>query len=341
MPTGFRCRRSFAVALLLLASACVDRNPLSPERALPAPEPLASIQCRVTVASGAMACSPKAPSIGGAQANIVGGQEVYVKLASSGTSYDNGTEILSSTVTVQNLLEQTMGLDSLNNFSGVKVFFSVSPVVVSGEGSADVANEDGIDAFTAGAQPYFLYNQTLSPFEISNGRLWQFSVDNTVVSFVFEVVVSAPLSSGKTAERGAVWHGGVDSLWTRPQNWLFGVVPDSNSIVSIPALATDSVVYMPKLTGDVVIAALRVGTGSTLSLEGFTLTSLGTVDAVGAINGGTLRMTGAGSLLQGNVNALVVTGGTALQGATKATGAVSIQNGPLNLNGKALSISVP
>jgi hypothetical protein len=242
-------------------------------------------------------------------------------------------------VTVQNLLEQTMGLDSLNNFSGVKVFFSITPVVVSGEGAVDIANEDGIDAFTAGAQPYFLYNQTLSPFEISNGRLWQFNVDNTVVSFVFEVVVSAPLSSGKTAERGAVWQGDVDSLWTTAGNWQDGIVPDSNTVVNIPL--ADSVVNMPKLTGPVAIKALRVGPGSTLRLAGFTLAASGNVDAVGTIGGGTVRMTGAGALLRGNVDALVLTGGIKLQSAAKATGAVSLQDGSLNLNGQALSISVP
>jgi hypothetical protein len=347
MPTGFRCRRSFAAALLLLASACVDRNPLSPDGTLPAPEPLATIQCQVTVATGRMSCSAPvtASSAEGARMDrILGGQELYLKLASSGTSYDSGTEILSTTVTLQNLLARSMGTHDGSTVEGVEVFFHVDPIVTGGTGSVSVANADGIGTFTSGTQPYFLYNQILAPYEISAGKLWQFSVTPTVETFSFTLLISAPLPSndtGGTPLLDAVWQGGVDSLWTRPQNWLYGVVPDSNSIVSIPALATDSVANMPKLTGNVAIAALRVGTGSTLTLGGFTLASSGNVDASGTISGGTVRMTGAGGLLGGNVNALVVTGGTALQGATKATGAVSIQDGPLNLNGKALSISVP
>jgi len=340
MPTGLRRRRSLAAALLLLASACVDRNPMSPDGGLAAPAPRATLQCQVTVATGTMSCSPQAPATpGGVRANVIGGQEIYVKLASSGTSYDSGTEIFSSTVTVQNLLEQTMGVDSLGNVTGVRVYFVNGPVVTSGTGSVEVRNEDGEGTLTAGMQPYFLYNETLETYEISAGRQWQFDVSASVTTFSFTVVVETPLSEGTVALRGSVWEGDVDSLWTTAGNWQDGVVPDSSSVVAIPP--ADSVVNMPKLTGDVVVAALRVGPGSTLGLEGFALTSLGNVDAVGNVYGGTVRMTGAGALLQGNVDALVLAGGTALQGATRTTGAVSVQDGPLNLNGRTLSISVP
>ena len=341
MPTGFRCRRSLAAALLLLASACVDRNPLSPDGAIPAPAPLASIQCTVTVASGTMTCAQRAPATGGARANIIGGQEIYVKLASSGTSYDSGTQLLSTTVTVQNLLQQTLGLDSLGAAHGVTVFFESGPTLTSGSGSVSVFNPDGMGTFTTGNQPYYLYNETLGSFEISAGKLWQFSAEPTVATFSFVVLVSAPLSSRDIALRGAVWEGDVDSLWTTAGNWVGDSVPDANSVVAIPP--ADSLVsrHMPQLTGNVSINALRVGPGSTLSLKGYTLAASANVDAVGTISGGTVRMTGAGALLQGNVDALVLTAGVALQGAAKATGAVSVQDGALNLNGKALSISIP
>ena len=339
MPTGFRCRRSLAAALLLLATACVDRNPLSPDRALPAPTPLATVSCQVTVATGKMSCSAATPATGGVQANIIGGQEIYVKLASSGTSYDSGTQILSSTVTVQNLLSQTLGVDSLGNIQGVTVFFETGPVLTSGTGNVSVANPDGTGTFTAAMQPYFLYNETLDPFEISAGKLWQFNVDNTVSTFAFTLLVSAPLSQGVNANRGVVWQGDVDSLWTTAGNWIGDMVPDSTSVVAVPP--ADSVTNMPRLTGDVDVAALRVGTGSSLDLAGFTLRSRGNVDATGAISAGTVRLTGAGALLNGTVDALVVNAGTALQGAARATGAVSVQDGSLNLNGRALSISVP
>jgi hypothetical protein len=340
MPTGLRRRRSLAAALLLLASACVDRNPMSPEGTLPAPEPLATIQCQVTVATGRMSCAQQAPATGGARANIIGGQEIYVKLTSSGTSYDSGTGILSSTVTVQNLLEQNLGVDSLDNMAGIKVFFDAGPVLTSGTGDVSVANADSTDSFTTGMQPYFHYEETLEPFQISSGKLWQFKVDPTVETFSFTLLVQAPVSYGDSSDRGVVWEGDVDSVWTTAGNWVGDSLPNANSVVTIPP--ADSVDNMPWLTDSATVKALHVGRGSTLTLGGYTLTASANVDAVGTIVGGTVRMTGAGALLQGNVDALVLTGGsTTLQGATKATGAVSIQDAPLTLNGNALSISVP
>lgn len=345
MPTGFRRRRSVAAVFLLLASACVDRNPLSPDGTLPAPEPLATLQCHVTVATGLMACgTPVSTSPDGARTDrILGGQDVYVKLASSGTSYDGGTEILSSTVTLQNLLARPMGTHDGTTVLGVQVFFHGEPIVTSGTGSVSVANADGSGTFTSGSQPYFLYNQILTPYQISAGKVWQFNLSPTVGSFSFTLLVSAPLptnDTGGTALLDAVWEGGVDSLWTTAGNWVDGMVPDSTSIVTIQA--ADSVAdHMPALAGNVVIAGLRVGTGSTISLQGFTLEARGNVDAVGTISGGTVRMAGAGSLLMGNVDALVVNAGTALQGSTKATGAVSVSDGSLNISNHALSISVP
>jgi hypothetical protein len=342
MPTGFRCRRSLAAALLLLATACVDRNPVGPGPTIPDPSSSQTrITCRVEVASGTMSCAQPTPETGGARGNIIGGQDVWVKLTSSGTSYDDGAQVLSSTVTVQNLLEQTLGLDSLGAAQGIKVYFETGPVLTSGTGDVSVANPDGTGTFTTGMQPYFEYSETLAPYEISAGKLWQFNVPSTVVSFAFTVLVEAPISFGDDALRGAVWQGDVDSLWTTAGNWAGDSVPDANSVVAIPA--ADSLVgrHMPTLTDTVSVAALRVGSGSTLDLAAYTLTSSGNVDAVGTIFGGTVRMTGAGKLLSGNVDALVVAAGTALQRATRATGAVSVQDGSLTLNGNALSISVP
>ena len=57
MPTGFRCRRSLAAALLLLATACVDRNPVAPGLTAPEPAALTRLTCRVEVASATMSWS--------------------------------------------------------------------------------------------------------------------------------------------------------------------------------------------------------------------------------------------------------------------------------------------
>lgn len=333
-------RRAGAVAALLLtfAAACSDRTLTGPAEA-PAPA-MSLTQCRVNVPAQTMTCAPVA-SPGGSAARgdrILGGQEVYVKLASSGTAWDAGTEILSSNVTVQNLTRQSMGTDGVTT-SGVKVFFASGPEVTGGSGTVSVT-ADGTDTFTGGGQPYYLYSQALTPYQVSSARQWLFNVPGTVVSFVFTVYVSAPMTGAAgSALLDRVWTGAVSSDWFNAGNWTGGV-PDSLSTVSIPADSLLASHTQPVLTANAEITNLRVGYASSLGLAGFTLTARGNVDATGAVSGGTVRMSGTGAVVNGTVNALVVSGSGALQGSTKATGAVSV-TGSLSVKNQALNISIP
>jgi hypothetical protein len=335
--------RLSAGALLLLA-ACTD-NPVAPPAPDTAePRTVAALSCEMNVAAGTLLCTrTDLPSDGsGARKDLtVGGQGVYVQLASSGTSYDAGTEIAQTNVTVQNLLRQALGTPDGVTVSGVKVVFTGDPVVTSGTGIVTVANPDGTGDFTSTAQPYFLYPEKLDPYQISNARTWMFSVPSTVNSFRFSVFVVAPVSEGVNMLLDRVWTGAADSLWENGANWQGGIAPDSASVVVIPPDSTLTTHRMPVLSADARVAHLRVGFGSTLDLQGFILEASGNVDAVGAILGGTVRMTGSGALLRGSVNALQVTGGTSLQGAARASGAVSVRDGSLAVRDQALSIQLP
>jgi hypothetical protein len=345
MPIRPRLRRGLAAPILLLAAAaCTDRHVLAPETPPPGqpPAPLAQLECRVDVRQAVLTCSPVTQSLdlpGGIRGEIVGGQDVYVKITSSGTSYDSGTEILQSNLTVQNLLQKAMGTSDGTTVTGVDVFFATGPTTTAGTGTVTVNAPTG--TFTAMDQPYFHYSEILSPFEVSSAMNWTFDVPSTVEFFSFTLLVSALTADEDAPLRGSVWTGAVSTDWTNAGNWEGGIVPDSASTVDIP---TDSLVTsgnFPVLQGNVQVTNLRVGSGSSLTLAGFTLTAWGNVAAVGTISGGTVRMTGAGTDLNGNVDALVVTGSTSLQGATKTTGAVSIQDGSLTVADRALSIQVP
>lgn len=328
------------VALLALTlAACTDSNPLAPT---PQPQPvvLSALTCSVEVRAQSMSCRPMSPPSTGAHLDVnYGGQNTYVKLTSSGTSYDGGAQIFQTNVTVQNLLHVKVGTSDGSTVSGVKVVFTQDGLVVTGgSGSATIANEDGTGTFTQAAQDYYNYNQILDPYQISNSRNWQFAVDNTVTSFTFTVFISAALQNetgGVVDKFDAIWTGASTSDWAMAANWQNGVVPDSAKGARVDSTAT-----APVLTADAVVNHLRVASGTSLAEAGFTVTAWGNVDAVGSITGGTLWMRGTGTVLSGNVNALQLSGSTTLQRATTATGAVSV-TGTLTTNGNALTISIP
>jgi hypothetical protein len=343
MKTSIALRRGWACPLLVLACACSDRDAILPSPAAQPGASLSRLECTVTVATQQMTCAPMPSSAGALAARgnkIVGGQDQYVKLASSGTSYDSGTELFQSSVTVQNLLQQAMGTPDGSTVTGVKVFFETAPTVTSGSGIISVANPDGTGSFTGAAQPYYLYNEILQPYQISQAKTWQFNVPTTVNTFKFRVMVSADVLDEGAPLLDKVWTGTAGTDWFAAANWSDGQVPDSTSAVMIPADSLLASHNMPVLSADARVLHLRVGFGSTLSLAGFTLRAGGNVDAPGAITGGTVQMDGAGALTRGSLSALSVTGGTSLQGSTTASGAVTV-SGSLAVKDQALSISIP
>ena len=335
-----RALRGLAPVVLVLAAACSDRNPVGAGPVIePTPDAVALIKCDVSVSSATMSCAQQSSSgLTGPRGLLVGHQGVYVKVTSMGTSYDAGTERLHTNVTVQNLLRETLGLDT-TGLTGVKVVFVSGPVVTSGVGSVEVANPDGMGTFTAANQPYFEYVESLETYEISQIKNWQFSAP-AGITFSFTLMVSASLLD-ESARTGSIWTGATSTDWSDPTNWSPVGVPDDSASVSILADSAREGRF-PVLSESVQIANLYVSVGSTVNLNAFTLTAIGNVDAPGTVSGGTIQMTGAATVLRGNIDALVLTGSTTLQGATKATGAVSLQDGVLKVSDfNALSISIP
>lgn len=349
----FPSRRSAAALALLLCTACVEReSPIAPippeEEAPPVSAPsLMQLRCDIEVASGAMTCARSASSrrvssrdmSGPRFDRILGGQDLYVMLVSSGTSYDAGTEVLQSNVTLQNLLDRSMGTTDGVTPIGTRIFFVSGPTTTSGVGTVSVANADGVGTFTASDQPYLLYPGILAPFEISAPRNWQFSVPATVATFSFTVAVSAPLVDEAAPLLNTVWEGGVSGEWELAENWRDDLLPDSLSTVSI---LSDSLFAgeMPVLSAPDTVLHIRVGIGSILDLGSHVLEARGNVDAAGVVSNGTLRMSGSGTLLKGAVDKLDISGSVVLQESTSTTGPLSV-TGSLATPGHPLSIVIP
>jgi len=186
-----------ALPLVLLASACTDRNLTSPSvQAVPGGAPPSSavvaLLCTASVGDRTVSCTRPAP---GVDAAIFGGQNTNVKLTSSNVAYTAADSIFGFDVTVQNLLPEKIGtpdgvtLDS----AGIRVFFVSGPTVTSGTGSAAVDNADDQATFTATNQPFFQYDTLLATNEVSAARRWRLHVDPSVGTFTFTVYVSAAL----------------------------------------------------------------------------------------------------------------------------------------------------
>lgn len=192
--------RLFALPLLLAGGACRQDGPTLARAPAPA-APLAALTCTADARARTLSC---ANGVTGARKDMVtlGGQNHFVRLASSGTAYDGVTDVLSSSVTVQNLLAAAIGTPdgALPDADGVRVFFATGPTK-----GVTVGNASGVAAFTAAGQPYFQYSGgelgsdgMLAAGETSVARTWQFQM-NGAASFTFVVYVQAQTASQPAA----------------------------------------------------------------------------------------------------------------------------------------------
>ncbi len=337
-----RIARACVVALPLLA-ACTDRPVTLPPVDGPAPQALPVAECTVNVREQSMLCTDaRRPAASTQSGMFTSGDEVSVRLASSGTAYDPANGTLTTSVTLQNLLRQTMGSADGPAVTPVRVGFQ-NPTVTAGEGTATVIG-DGFDTFTAGNQPYYSYSQVIRPNQVSRPRTWTFSVSPGVDAFTFSVYVSAPLSEPSLMSLliAEVWTGTVDTDWGTGGNWQNGVVPGTASAVDIPDASLITSGNMPLLAADAEIVDLTVGLASTLGLGGNTLKATGNVDAVGTVTNGTLWMSGTGATLGGSVDELKVDGRVTLQSPVVSTGGVAVGGtGSLSVQNNGLFIQIP
>lgn len=176
-------------AAMSLAS-CTDQPVASRAPALPE-DALQAFDCRATVGAGAsVSCAPAAPRTGQASGVLIGGQNIYLTLTSSNISYDAGLDTYQFDVTVQNLMNESIGTpDGVTPAAdGIMAFFMEEPVGTGG--SVSVANQNGNAFFTNANQPYHTYSEVLDKDEVSASKTWQFVVPDGVSSFSFRVLIA-------------------------------------------------------------------------------------------------------------------------------------------------------
>lgn len=326
-----RLHRSLALLLPALSVACVDGTPVSPSIESGPLVGIPAMECVIDVEREDMTCAPPEPvqnRLAIAANRMIGGQDVYVKVANSGNSYNSGTQIFQTSVTVQNLLQAPLGTSDGSTVDGIKLYFGSGPTPYgTSTGEVTVNNPTGYAYFTEAGQAYFHYLQILQPMEISDAMVWKFNVPSTARTFRFVIYVSAPQADETESLLDKVWQGTASSDWTDVLNWRSALVPDSASSVSVPAASVTTLPNMPVLSANTQITHLRVGSGSTLGLGGDTLTAWGSVDAPGTISNGTLWMRGSNTLLAGTVPMLLVNGSVTVQDSTAVTGWVTVVGG--------------
>ncbi len=179
-------------AVVLLVAACTEPDaPAAPTGQFRTE----LITCQASVSAGTITCASSQPQ-GAPQARpapgislnrILGGQGALVRLASSGTAYNSGTQAFTSNVTVENLVAQPMNTadGTTADAGGIKVFFHSGPTVTGGSGTVSVANADGTGTFTGSNQAYFLYSDgaVLASGATTSAKTWEFTVPTTVTTF--------------------------------------------------------------------------------------------------------------------------------------------------------------
>ncbi len=221
------------IGLASVVVACSDgRDPLAPSSknsaAVPSDlTPVAILDCvgNLGAASSAIAVKCEPATVDGpaaaadprvrqmiAQSVTLGRQNVDLTLAFSNFAFAGG--VFSANVTVQNLLNQTMG-DTINgnlSLSGTRVFFMSNPpvAVTSGTGTAKIAAPD-TGTFTASFQPYFDYSAAIAPGATSPAQVWKFNLSSGVKGFTFSVEVSTILPAEKSIRRWTTLNQGLTS----------------------------------------------------------------------------------------------------------------------------------
>jgi len=180
-----------------------------------------SLICALARESTVISCKPALPSpAAGVSASVIRGDTAtYARFLSHGFLKDTVAQTWIFTANVQNLLEQSIGTLNGTTVTGVKVI--VADVrATDGRGAVSVANADGTGNFTAPNQPYFNYDQIVTPSGYSGNKLWKFNVPNTVTSASMRILISThfPAEQNVTALPPATrpaWFND-DSSWAGP-----------------------------------------------------------------------------------------------------------------------------
>ena len=144
-----------SILLLLLAGACSDVGLTAPVADPPTEADPVLATCTVSVRSPGLRCGVPTPGPAGLSRDVMGGQDIFVHLASSYPRYSSKDSVFAVMVTVQSLIGVPIG--TWNGVDpdpeGIRVFFNTGPVATVGSGLVQVLNPDGVESYTAAGQP--------------------------------------------------------------------------------------------------------------------------------------------------------------------------------------------
>jgi len=192
--TGRLVRGLFVLGL----AACSDATPVSPlaQRVPPREaQAVTELTCTARASSHTVSCgNAVTPAITGVSADVVGGQNLYVRMTSSNVTYDGTTFSFDATIT--NLMPEALGSPNgtIVDPDGIKVFFSTMPTATAGSGSIAVVT-DSIGTFTRSNQPYYQYTGVLPQNATSAPQRWAFTMPPSVNEFIFKVYLSATIET--------------------------------------------------------------------------------------------------------------------------------------------------
>lgn len=168
------------------------------------------VGCRVEVATGHTQCEPLSPegrSLGQGSLNVIPDAQWMVETEAG--AYTPADSTYRFNLRVFNDTETTLGTTDGTQVSGLKVFLPVRVMGYTGRPAGDTSdpygilippiqntnntvharNPDGISSFTAADQPYWHYPQILQPWESTDWKQWQFTVNPSVRYFYFAVSI--------------------------------------------------------------------------------------------------------------------------------------------------------
>jgi hypothetical protein len=235
----------FAVLSVLIS--CKDL----PTDLAAAPKPIQNlVGCRVEVATGHTVCEPLSPDGRpvGASLNVIPDAQWMVQTEAG--AYTPADSTYRFNLRVTNDTEETLGTPDGVQATGLKVFLPVRvmgytrqpgntsdpygmliPAIQNTNNTVHARNPDGIASFTAADQPYWHYPQMLQPWETTDWKQWQFTVDPGVAYFYFAVSIFTHAAGEQPVASSA------PDGWLIPEDSVTPLFEHQNLIITHPRMS--------------------------------------------------------------------------------------------------------